>query len=55
MTETEYIILIKELSPKYDKTSPSLIALLDYYNALGLRDLTLEQLKAYYELKTNKT
>lgn len=42
----EYIKKISKLGDRYGNT---LIDLLDYYNKFGLRELTLEEVKYYYE------
>lgn len=46
MTKDDYITLISKASSKF---GDKLNAMLDYYDAHGLRDLTLEQVKEYYE------
>ena len=46
MTKDDYIRLITKASNKF---GDKLNAMLDYYNVYRLRDLTLEQVKEYYE------
>lgn len=46
MTKDDYIRLISKASNKFGN---KLNAMLDYYDTHGLRDLTLEQVKEYYE------
>jgi hypothetical protein len=46
MTKDDYIRLISKASNKF---GDKLNAMLDYYDTHGLRDLTLEQVKEYYE------
>jgi hypothetical protein len=46
MTKDDYIRLISKASNKF---GDKLNAMLDYYNVYRLRDLTLEQVKEYYE------
>lgn len=41
--------MIKRISPKdKDKYGYSLIAMLEYYNVRGLKDLSYEEIKNYY-------
>lgn len=46
MTKDDYIKLISKASNKF---GDKLNAMLSYYNTHGLRELTLEQVKEYYE------
>jgi hypothetical protein len=46
MTKDDYIRLISKASNKFGN---KLNAMLDYYDTHGLRDLTLDQVKEYYE------
>lgn len=55
MTEdkTFYIRKLNELDKpplnKYDKRGYHLLKMLDFYGVYGIQDLTLEQIKTYYE------
>lgn len=52
MSKDEYIVKISNLGDKYGNT---LLDLLDYYDKFGLRELTLEEIKFYYENILNKS
>lgn len=51
--ESFYIRKLNELDKpslsKYDKGGYHLLAMLDFYGVYGIQDLTLEQIKTYYE------
>lgn len=51
MTKDEYIKAIKKLGDAYGS---ELVKMMEYYNVIGLRDLSLEQLKEYYESNYKK-
>lgn len=46
MTKSEYTEAIKSLGDAYGS---ELVKMMEYYNVFGLRDLSLEQIKEYYE------
>ena len=53
MIKSDYIKKLNELDapPKnrYDKGGTHLIGMMNYYRVNGLKDLSLEQVKKYYE------